>query len=200
MLKFILFFLTMFFFTGCNTEYNQFYQMNSTEQLNKSRNVSKSNNQLRQSGQNNFPYPTKSHNEVSLQAVTRTRFSKKKVLNSQEGKLYWILVRAVQSIQNKPYSLLSQVSLGEILKHDGEEYRHINCKRADFCIVDRQFEPFMLIEYNGEGHYSNDSSTRDEIKRVACDSAGIHYITITHNEELQEAVNRKVLPLLSSIN
>lgn len=183
MLKYIVFFFTIIFFTGCNTEISQDFSSRSTGQ----------GYQAFKAETSNPPRPSKSSNEMQLQAVTRTRFSKKKVLNSEEGKLFWILIKA---IPERRFHLLSQVSLGEIFRHDGEEFKYINCKRADFCFVDKNFEPFMLIEYNGNGHYLNDSHTRDEIKRVACDSAGIHYITITHHEDLQEAVNRKVIPLL----
>lgn len=180
--KYIVFVSIAMFISGCNAQYSHnFYTQ------------SKGQNSQRLSEINSSSQPTRSYHEMQLQAVTRTRFNKKRVLNPEEGKLFWILIKA---IPDKQFHLLSQVSLGEIFKHDGDEFKYINCKRADFCYVNKNFEPFMLIEYNGSGHYLNDSHTRDEIKRVACDSAGIHYITITYHEDLQESVNRKILPLL----
>jgi len=184
MLKYIIFVFIGIFFSGCNMQYNHDSDTRSIGQSNQTRLLETS----------SAPYPTRSNNEMQLQAITRTRFTKKRVLNYEEEKLFWILIKA---IPDRRFHLLSQVSLGEVLKNDSDEFKYINCKRADFCFVDKNFETFMLIEYNGKGHYSNDSHTRDEIKRVACDSAGIHYITITHHEDLQEAVNRKILPLLT---
>lgn len=172
MIKLFLLVIVVLFFSGCTPPHMSSSGYNSS------------------SSSNNFP----TKNDMQLQAVIRTRFRKQKALGFNEGKLYWKLVNALDS---KKHTLLSQVSLGELLQHDGDEYNHINCKRVDFCIVDKQFNPLVIVEYNGQGHYSNDSQTRDEIKRVACDSAGIHYVTITHHEDMIDAINRKVLPLLS---
>lgn len=91
---------------------------------------------------------------------------------------------------NKKIQLFPQVNFGEIFKcvDDDKEsggYYAMQCKRADFIITDKKFNPIMVIEYNGGidnskgAHYQGDWYSRDEIKKQVCSSAGVEYVVIT---------------------
>lgn len=58
------------------------------------------------------------------------------------------------------YKINMQTNLGEILKSSPDEHKTINCKRADFCIVDKEFMPVAVVEVNGTGHYQGDVNER----------------------------------------
>jgi len=57
--------------------------------------------------------------------------------------------------------------------------------------------PVAVIEVNGTGHYQNNALERDEIKRIAVESAGIRYIAIRENENKKEKLERELLYMLN---
>ncbi len=102
----------------------------------------------------------------------------------------------------KEWRLLWQVCMGEFLDHPNKQmYGDINLRRVDFLIVGKFDEiPIAAIEIHGQGHYpSNKTKAQtatlvDMIKRRACESAGIKYISIAvgHDEDVKKEVRRKL--------
>jgi len=113
------------------------------------------------------------------------RFTRKPLLNKSEKKLVLALDAVVPDAFGSGARILSQVSYGEFLKGEGQAARaRINQKRADFVIVDADFEILCVIEYQGAGHYGRgekareNAELRDRVKRAACASAGIPLVEV----------------------
>ncbi|MDX8377620.1 MAG: DUF2726 domain-containing protein [Mariprofundales bacterium] len=128
------------------------------------------------------PKPTQDFYTKQVNLVRRSLYKKKCLLNYHEKGLFWKLEKWCR---NNSFNVYPQVSLGELLstdKGDKEAYKAINSKRVDFCIVDKNYFPIAVIEYQGSGHYNANSTQRDEVKKTALECASIKYIAI-HAEQ-----------------
>ena len=120
------------------------------------------------------------------------RFSRKPLLNKSEKRLALALDDIAPGVFGPGARVLSQVSYGEFLKgEDQVAHGRINQKRADFVIVDADFEVLCVIEYQGAGHYGSDAKARenaeyrDRVKRAACASAGIPLVEVAQRVSSQ---------------
>lgn len=176
-IKYSLFILIAFFFTGCDGNYGH-------NQYNGGSNTS----------QNQHEYYSE-----QLANIRRNKYNKSKLLNNDEMKLYWALINELKHLK---LMVCPQTNLGSLLSHrESSEHRLINCKRVDFCIIDNYSNPIAVIEYNGSGHYQNHSSIRDDIKRIACNSADLKFIEISFHDksDFNKAVREKILPLIRKV-
>lgn len=113
------------------------------------------------------------------------RFTRRPLLNKAEKQLLRDLDTVIPEIFGPEARILSQVSYGEFLKgEDKAAHARINQKRADFVVVDKDFEVVCVIEYQGAGHYGRgdkareNAEQRDRVKRAACASAKILLVEI----------------------
>ncbi len=157
MLKFLFITATLLLLTGCFDNTTTFKQTNRQ--------------------------PLKQYYEKEVAVTRREKYKTQALLNQSEKSLYWKLVRICR---NSNHMIFPQVSLGEILKADYIGYKAIMCKRLDFCITDKDFNPVMAIEYNGPGHYNNTYKLRDNIKKQAVEATGIDFIVIDNNNKLEK--------------
>lgn len=117
--------------------------------------------------------------ERQLNTVRKSEFRKCPLMNKSEYGVFCKLERLLSASQ-RGYRVFAQVSLGEILGSDDKQaYLAINSKRADFVIIDWAGQPIAVVEYQGTGHYKNDATVRDAVKREACKSAGIAFIELS---------------------
>ena len=163
------------FFSGCsNTELNSSQNRNSHK-----------------------PFNPNEYYSQQLEVIKREKYKKRKLVNSSEMELLEALEKRLSF---KGYRVLVQANYGSFLSHiDKDIFFQINCKRADFVIMNRFGYPEAVIEYNGEGHYQNNSSLRDDIKELACQSAELPFIRIGFHEKnsnFLEVIEKKVIPLL----
>ncbi|WP_368300031.1 DUF2726 domain-containing protein [Kluyvera sichuanensis] len=116
--------------------------------------------------------------ESQLDIVARSDFHKNKLMNKDEYGLFARLEPMLKS--NHPgYRLFAQVSMGEFVgSTDRSAYGCVNSKRVDFVIISPYGEPVVVVEYQGSGHYQNDSIQRDAVKKEVCRKAGIVYVEI----------------------
>lgn len=121
----------------------------------------------------------------TLKAVRRAPIKPRALLNQPERKLHRELNRIVG--QSASHTLLTQVSMGEFLKIEGRRVSKsiwltamnaFNSKRVDFLIVDAEWQPCVVIEYQGTGHGLGNASARDAIKRAVCARAKIPMIEV----------------------
>ena len=148
------------------------------------------------SHQTSKPFNQNAHYSQELKAIRREKFKKGKLLNKSEMDLLLALENA---LYGKGYRIIFQTSLGSFLNHSNKDmFLKINCKRADFVIVNRFGYPEVVVEYNGEGHFSSSSYLRDDIKETACSSAEVPFVSISYHEkrDLKRAIEEKVLPRL----
>ena len=117
-------------------------------------------------------------------ALRPARFTSKAILNKTERRLFDLLVRAVRDLRPDA-RVLAQVSYGEFLRSKNRKaFWSINARRADFLIVDAEFAPLAVVEYQGRGHFGSSRRAAraarqgDRIKARACRSAGIDWIEI----------------------
>ncbi|AHM04348.1 hypothetical protein roselon_01995 [Roseibacterium elongatum DSM 19469] len=120
--------------------------------------------------------------------------SQRPVLNRSEERVFAQLEHLVER-NIMGHVLLAQVSMGEFLaiRRKGRSYgawtsdfNRINAKRVDFLIVDPSWNPVLVIEYQGAGHYGpdgarklrRDAEKRDAIKRMMCHAAGSGFMEV----------------------
>ena len=131
--------------------------------------------------------------EEYLRIARKNRYQKKTVCNANEQAAYaaaWDVVRARQRKER----VLPQVSLGEIIMHpNGRIHAAINSKRVDLLVTDAQFNPLVVIEIDGSGHYLSDySRINDETKTLALRSAGIPLLRIVAKDDNHAEIRRMV--------
>lgn len=131
--------------------------------------------------------------EENLRIARKNRYQKKTVCNANEQAAYaaaWDVVRARQRKER----VLPQVSLGEIIIHpNGRIHAAINSKRVDLLVTDAQFNPLVVIEIDGSGHYLSDySRINDETKTLALRSAGIPLLRIAAKHDNHAEIRRMV--------
>lgn len=121
---------------------------------------------------------------AAIKARFDRSYAQRTLLNQSERKLFSIIERSIRPLPARP-RLLCQVSYGEFLStRSRRAFWRINYKRADFVIVDRQFNPLIVIEYQGLGHYGGSMKSgqrayqSDKIKRQACLSAGLPWLAV----------------------
>ncbi|MBY4893125.1 DUF2726 domain-containing protein [Rhodobacteraceae bacterium N5(2021)] len=121
----------------------------------------------------------------TLRSIRRAPLTPQLVLNQSERKVHRELSHIVA--ESRAHTLLSQVSMGEFLRQDGQQtsratwqtvFNAFNAKRVDFLIVDADWLPIFVIEYQGSGHFQGNARDRDAIKRAVCDRAGIAFIEV----------------------
>lgn len=131
-----------------------------------------------------------------LRIVMRADFTIQPLLNRSEARLFNELSRAAQAC-NPAWHVMAQVSLGEILRSTtAEAYWCINAKRVDLLLMDGDYQPRHVIEYQGGGHYQGTAAARDAVKREALRRAGIGYHEVvagfTTPAELRRLVEKLV--------
>lgn len=131
--------------------------------------------------------------EENLRIARKNRYQKKTICNANEQAAYaaaWDVVRARQRKER----VLPQVSLGEIIMHpNGRIHAAINSKRVDLLVTDAQFNPLIVIEIDGSGHYLSDySRINDETKTLALRSADIPLLRIAAKHDNHAEIRRMV--------
>lgn len=119
----------------------------------------------------------------NLDILSKADFTKSALLNKSEALLFSELSHLLESKhQQQGVKLFSQVSMGEFIQSKSVmAFNLINRKRVDFLIVDQQYNPVIVIEYQGSGHYQNNAVERDAIKKECCRKANIEYIEFKQN-------------------
>ena len=132
-----------------------------------------------------------SNEEVSdpkwqLEFVSRVAFDRQPILNKAEAPLLVLLEEVIRDL-NCGLRVMAQTSMGEIFRprqgsasrHDCNlAFRSINSKRLDFVIVDRCGLPVLVVEYQGAGHYREQSFMRDAVKREVVRKANVTFLEI----------------------
>lgn len=124
-------------------------------------------------------------------------FSIQPLLNKGESRVFKELAQAVLECEPS-WQVMAQVSLGEILRsEDAAAYRCINAKRVDLLLVDGNYIPRHVIEYQGRGHFQGTAAARDAVKKEALRRAGIGYHEVvagfTRPSELRQLVEKLVV-------
>lgn len=131
-----------------------------------------------------------------LRLIGRAPLRAAPVLNRPERKLHRQLSGIVRA--SRTHTLLAQVSMGEFLRVDGKPhaasdrqrvFNAFNAKRVDFLIVDADWQPCIVIEYHGAGHFQGNARTRDAIKRAVCARSGIVFMEVAKSGLTDEQIN-----------
>ena len=107
------------------------------------------------------------------------------LLNRSEQRLHAALSITLAELNRADLYLMTQVSYGEFLasKHRST-FLSFNSKRADFVVTDRDFNPVLVIEYQGRGHWGTNwisrrnTTHRDAVKRKVLRRARIQLLEI----------------------
>lgn len=134
-----------------------------------------------------------------LRIVMGAGFSIQPLLNQSERRVFKELTRAVLEYDPR-WQVMAQVSLGEILSsEDAAAYRCINAKRVDLLLVDENYIPRHVIEYQGRGHFQGTAAARDAVKKEALRRAGIGYHEVvagfTRPSELRQLVEKLIVEI-----
>lgn len=134
----------------------------------------------------------------SIDIAHNSDFYRVNLLNHSEIRVFNELQKNLKS----DFFIYPQVSLGEIIKAKNKNisaFNIINSKRVDFLIVNQRFNPIIAIEYHGQGHYRGNYKVRDEVKRITLEKAGIIYLAIRYDDDLQ-TVKYKIARLLEDVS
>jgi hypothetical protein len=137
--------------------------------------------------------------QVHLALANSENFRIRPILNGREREVFYALRDAIRTAYKTKYLLFAQVPMGVFLQCGSDNaFRSINSKRVDFLVTNTKGDPVLVIEYQGSGHYQGSASVRDEVKRVACRSAGLELyeiVTNTRKEDYQNLVIERLLHL-----
>lgn len=140
--------------------------------------------------------------KAQMEAISKVRFEKVRLLNKEEARLLPLL-EAIAKNRGEGLRVMAQTSLGEVIRplsDDKQKWSRanasINSKRLDFAIVDRWGMLAVAIEYQGSGHYHHDSFMRDAVKREALRKAGVPFVEID-KEASEDEVRAQVEKLLN---
>lgn len=137
-----------------------------------------------------------------MEAVSRVRFRRKKLLNGSEDRLFNLVDENLQTTY-PDLRLMAQTSLGEVIEPVSQDKRHwaraqasVNSKRLDMAIFNTHGMLLAAIEFQGSGHYSQKTFMRDAVKKEALRRAGITLIEVPNNysPESINALLRQHLP------
>lgn len=135
---------------------------------------------------------------AQVEVVRASRFELKPLLNREEERLLPVLERAAEEI-GRGHRVMAQISLGEVIRpvkgSRPEAMSAINSKRIDMGIFDRRGFLICAVEYQGTGHWRNNASLRDTVKREALRKAGVEVLEVFPDFD-EEDVERSVLDLL----
>lgn len=153
-----------------------------------------------------------------LAKVQQSNLGRCPLLNQGEQEAFVAVSSFVRSLRDcHHFRFSTQVSMGEFLSNHSKQGKRIdgtaaffaiNSLRNDFCLLDENWMPIAVIEYNGTGHFGspknqhkfNKAITNAEIKRAACEKAGILYHEIplskTTKEQILAHLNQYLRPLL----
>jgi len=108
-----------------------------------------------------------------------------KLMNSPEHRLYRLLLDLLPDHFHPRAQILPQVSLLAFLTtQDSDIRKDLGWRRVDFLVVDPDFFPLCVIEYQGRGHAGNTANSarstywRDWKKRRTFDDARIPLVEI----------------------
>ncbi|MBL4870156.1 MAG: DUF2726 domain-containing protein [Robiginitomaculum sp.] len=121
--------------------------------------------------------------ENQLKFIDKVTFRSKKLMNKKE---YPVFAKIEKHLRNKKsgHRIMAQVNMGEFIGTIGDGYwqdkafSSINSKRVDFLIIGPWGYPLIAIEYQGSGHYQNDATKRDKVKRMAAEKTDIYFLEI----------------------
>lgn len=139
-----------------------------------------------------------------LSFVSRVDFETKPLLNREERPILLLLEGIVREVRSG-HRVMAQTSLGEVIRPrprgaSAEErdlaFRSINSKRLDFAIFNDAGRLVLAVEYQGSGHYHQDSFMRDAVKKEALRKAGVALLEVPVGYDGDE-IRRQVLRLIS---
>lgn len=123
-----------------------------------------------------------------LEIVNQSGYRAVSLLNNEEKVCFYAINDA---LDHDTHFLFIQVSMGEVIKPYKKFGGYVtNNKRFDFLVTDRQFNPALVVEYNGTGHFQNNWKERDQVKEIACEKAGLPFFVITYNEDKSILVSK----------
>lgn len=148
--------------------------------------------------------PEAKGNKKSISNGYQVTLFSKRLINKSEEDLFYAIKRFIADSSIDAH-VFTQVSYGEFIGTKGKDafaaFNTFNSKRADFVIVDYEFNPVVVVEYHGEGHFKGTNMEKsDGIKYAACKAAGIKHLVIHFREKknLNAYLESHLLPLIAN--
>lgn len=163
--------------------------------------VEKLENELNQAKQELFSLiNTKNKAQPKLEIIEKMQIKKKhSSLNQSEFEIYGLLPSLIRKLNNDPklnlgfrLSFSIQVAFSSLVKFKNSEgYEAFNVFNKLYCdfVFFKSFkkdcilEPFLILEYHGEGHFQNDAAnTNDKVKRELAEKIDIGYYELPYDK------------------
>ncbi|WP_273403927.1 DUF2726 domain-containing protein [Campylobacter avium] len=168
--------------------------------------VEKLENELNQAKQKLFSLiNTKNKAQPKLEIIEKMQIKKKhSSLNQSEFEIYGLLPSLIRKLNNElelelnsgfRLSFSIQVAFSSLvqftLENNSENYEAFNVFNKLYCdfVFFKSFkqysilEPFLILEYHGEGHFQNDlAKTNDIIKKTIANKIGIGYYELSYEK------------------
>jgi hypothetical protein len=130
-----------------------------------------------------------------LSAVLAVEVSRRKPINKSAYRLLIEIEKAIR--ENAPRArVLAEVGMGAFLStgkpgeqspDDKAAFWAFNAKRVDFLVIDGWGNPAFAVEYQGTGHYlDNTADGRDAVKKAALRSGGVELVEIHAHMSAEE--------------
>lgn len=130
-----------------------------------------------------------------LSAVLAVEVSRRKPINKSAYRLLIEIEKAIS--ENAPRArVLAEVGMGAFLStgkpgeqspDDKAAFWAFNAKRVDFLVIDGRGNPAFAVEYQGTGHYlDNTADGRDAVKKAALRSGGVELVEIHAHMSAEE--------------
>lgn len=130
---------------------------------------------------------------AALQQVTDSRFSARRLINSNEEQIFDALESIVREL-DLDWRVMAQVNLADIVEStDPEALAAIGDQRVALLIVSAAQMPLAAVEYQGMGMIRDESTLRAAIRREALRRADVDYIEVRSSDTpdiLREQVRR----------
>lgn len=167
--------------------------------------VEKLENELNQAKQKLFSFiNTKNKAQQKLEIIEKMQIEKKhSSLNKSEFEIYGLLPSLIKNFNSKlepklgfRLSFSIQVAFSSLvqftLKNNSENYEAFNVFNKLYCDFvffksfkkDSLLEPFLILEYHGEGHFQSElARTNDIIKKSIAKKINIGYYELSYDNE-----------------
>lgn len=130
---------------------------------------------------------------AALQQVTDSRFSARRLIDSNEEQIFDALESIVREL-DLDWRVMAQVNLADIVESaDPDALAAIGDQRVALLIVSAAQMPLAAVEYQGLGQVRDESTLRAAIRREALRRADVEYIEVRSNDTpdiLREQVRR----------
>jgi len=135
-------------------------------------------------------------NENKFYDKNKEYYKKNSLMNKYERIFF---EKSIKYLKKKNYILCPQVNLQTIIETNTNTRNDELFRNVDFLLIDKTYEPLLIIEINGNTHYYNIYTIeRDKSVKAIAYNSNIPILTIT-NEESNRLTNKNIKSIYKTL-